>query len=121
MNFLMGTCNLFGDPKANYTFIQVIGTARLIVRVMQIAIPILLILMGTIDLGKAVVAKKEEDITKNRGMFVKRILTAILVYLLPLLVNLIIGYVSNDKWYDCWQAARDYNLNGDNVIKEINE
>ena len=121
MNILMGTCNLFGDPKANYTFIQVIGTARLVVRVLQIAIPILLIIMGTIDLGKAVVAKKEEDITKNRGMFVKRVLSAILVFLLPFIVNIVIGYVSSDKWYDCWQAARDYNLNEDNAIKDINK
>ena len=121
MSFLLNTCRIFSDPQANITFIQIIGTARLVVRVMQIAIPILLIIMGTIDLGKAVIAKKDEDIAKNRGMFVKRIISAVLVFLLPIIVNVVISYVSNDKWYSCWQASKNYSLKGNSIIKEIND
>ena len=48
----------------------VIGWAVLL---LKIVIPILLIIFGMLDLGKAVVASKEDEIKKGQQMFVKRI------------------------------------------------
>ena len=114
MNFLMGTCNLFGDPKANYTFIQVIGTARLIVRVMQIAIPILLILMGTIDLGKAVAAQKEDDMKKAQRNFINRLLIGAVVFLVFAIIELVVNLISpdnSDNVMNCVECfLSDYNV-----------
>lgn len=82
-----------------------IGFIKTILLIAQIIIPILLIIWGTIDLGKAVIASKEEDIKKAQGMLVKRIIYAILVFLLVVIVNFAMGIVGNNEWKSCWKGA----------------
>lgn len=118
--FLDG-CELFSTEENNLMFLQILGTARLVVRILQIVIPIALIVWGTLDLGRAVIAKKDEDASKYKGMFVKRLLSAVLVFLVPFLVNLIMGYVAKNTWKDCWDEAGGYTIRENNFIKSMNE
>ncbi len=83
----------------------IIGFIKTILLIVQIIIPILLIIWGTIDLGKAVIASKEEDIKKAQGMLIKRIIYAILVFLLVVIVNFAMGIVGNKSWQSCWKGA----------------
>lgn len=81
----------------------------------QIGIPILLIVLGTIDLGKAVIASKEDEIKNAQKMLVKRLIYAVAVFLVVTIVSLVFGLFSstgNDKiendsssWRDCWDVA----------------
>jgi len=81
------TCDtLFGD-KNNETSIaymvnQVLGYVRIIV-------PILIILFGTIDLAKCVMAGREDEIRKAQSTFIKRLIAGVAVFFVPLLVNII--------------------------------
>lgn len=68
----------------------------IIVLVIQIAIPVLLVIFGMLDLGKAVIAQKEDDIKKGQGTFLKRLLAAIIVFFVVFVVKMVIGFVSND-------------------------
>ena len=67
---------------------QIVGYVLLIFR---IAIPILLIVFGAIDLGKAVIASKEDEIKKATGSLVRRAIAAVVIFLLPTIVTFLIG------------------------------
>ncbi len=77
------------------TLANVIST---IYNIIKIGVPLLLVIFGMLDLGKAVISQKEDEIKKNQGMFVKRLIAAALVFfvfaIVQLLVNLVAG---NDK------------------------
>lgn len=57
--------------------------------VVKIIVPILLIIMGTMDFGKAVVASNQDAVSKAAKMFAMRIATGIAIFLLPTVVNFI--------------------------------
>ena len=61
-----------------------------VIPLFQIGIPILLIIFGTVDLGKAVVASKEDEIKAAQKMLVKRAIYAIAVFLVVTIVSLVI-------------------------------
>lgn len=63
----------------------------------RIAAPILLIAFGTIDFVKATFSGKEEDMKKHRQRFIKRIVAAVLLFLIPIFVNLFLDLV-NQVW-----------------------
>lgn len=100
--------------------IKIISIAKTVVRILQILIPIALIIWGTVDLGKAVIAGEEKKIQEARKPFIQRVIAAVIVFLIPWIVEFVMGYVSNGEWYDCWKKA-DSTLNGiSSDVKEQN-
>lgn len=61
--------------------------------VIKIAVPLLLILFGMIDLGKAVISQKEDDIKKQQSLFIKRLIAAALVFFVFAIVQLVVNLV----------------------------
>lgn len=77
------------------TFPYVVSTLILLIK---IGVPILLIIFGMLDLGKAVVAAKEEEIKKGQQTFIKRAITAVIVFFVIQLVQIVVRFVSaNDN------------------------
>lgn len=66
----------------------------MIINILKIAIPILVILFGLIDLGKAVMSAKEDDIKKNQGLLIKRIVVAVFVFFVVAIVQFVVGIVA---------------------------
>ena len=64
-----------------------------LVTIVKIAIPILLIVLGLFDLGKATMAQKEDEIKKAQMTFVKRIIAAVLVFFVVAIVQLVFNLV----------------------------
>lgn len=62
----------------------------------KIVVPILLVLFGMIDLGKAIAAKKEDDIKKYQSSCIKRLVTGILVFIVIFVVEFLLGFVEPD-------------------------
>ena len=81
----------------------VIGILKAVVRLFQFGIPILLIIFGMIDLGKAVIASKEDEMKKAQGTLIKRAIYAVAVFLVVTIVSLVMGMVGAEEWNDCWQ------------------
>lgn len=112
MYFLKGLC----DNDALLTLIRLI---KVFVNLIKIAIPIGLIVFGSIDLGKAVIAGKEDEIKANQQILLKRLLAAVLVFFVTTFVELAMGLVGSegDQWKDCWRAASktDYIVNNNNI------
>ena len=77
----------------------------------MIIIPIALIVYGTIDLGKAVIASEEKEVKAAQGRLIKRFIYAALIFFVPMLVGVVMNVVSaggegdTNSWSDCWRAA----------------
>lgn len=89
----------------NNDLLSLIGIAKKILTIMQIAIPIALLIFGTLDLGKAVMAGDEKEIKSATGALIKRVVAAVAVFLLILVVSVVTGWVGGDEWKTCWRAA----------------
>ena len=63
----------------------------------RITVPLLLIVFGILDFSKAVFSSNEDGMKKTREKFIKRIVAAVLVFLAPILVNLILD-LGNQVW-----------------------
>ena len=97
-----------------------------VIKFFSIVIPIALIIFGTIDLGKAVIASDEKEVKAGQGRLIKRFIYAALVFFVPILVTVLMDLVaagdsantnSTDKinttgWSDCYNAARNYGSSG---------
>jgi len=70
---------------------QVLG---IILTIFKIVIPLLIIIFGMIDLGKAVVASKDDEIKKAIKSLALRAVAGIVIFFIPTLVRVIFGMVS---------------------------
>ena len=61
--------------------------------VFKIAIPIILIVLGMIDLGKAVVSSDDKAISKSVKSLAMRIGAAVCIFFVPTVVSFVIGVV----------------------------
>ena len=86
----------------------IIGIIHAVVVLIQFIIPIGLIIFGTIDLGKAVISSKEEEMKKAQNALIKRVIYAVAVFLVVIIVRAVMNIVvdnanSNAKsWAKCW-------------------
>ena len=68
-----------------------------IYNLIRIGVPLLLVFFGMLDLGKAVMAQKEDEIKKGQQTFVKRLIAAVIVFLVFFIVQIVIGLVTPNK------------------------
>ena len=91
--------------------------------ILLIAVPLLLVILGTIDLYKGITANKEDEMTKSRKLFVKRLITGAIVFLVLGLTKFVISIIDNKtnskgiiNCVDCFISGTD--KCNDNPIKE---
>lgn len=89
---------------------QVVLLLQNVVKLFQWGIPMVLILFGMIDLGKAVIAGKEDEMKKAQGTLIKRFIYAIAVFLLVTLVTFAMGLVGSTEWKSCWKNVGQSNV-----------
>lgn len=78
----------------------------------KIVVPILLVVFGMLDLGKAVMAQKEDEIKKGWQTFVKRMAAAVIVFLVVFIVQIVFNLVAGDNKESTWNCVKcfiDYN------------
>ena len=66
-----------------------------VIPLIQAVIIIALIVLLIIDLGKAVMAGKEDEIKSAQKLAIKRVVYAVLVFLVPWIVNVALGLLVN--------------------------
>lgn len=88
-----------------------------VIPIFQIGIPIILIVMGTIDLGKAVLSSDDKEIKAGTGRLIKRAIAAIFVFFITTIVTLVMGLFGKGDhqvnqedsdtvtWSECWEKA----------------
>ena len=79
--------------------------AGFVIKMFRFIVPVILIIWGSIDLAKAVIAGKEEEIKKNQTTLIKRAIAALILFLVPTIVMIVMGWIGNDEWQKCWKSA----------------
>ena len=100
--------NINGIPK------KVPKLTSFIITLLQVATAVILVIMGTIDLFKGLASSKDDEIKKGQQSFVKRLITAALVFLVILIVKLVIGAVadsSSSNIVSCMDCFLSYDCN----------
>lgn len=68
-----------------------------IMGLVRIAVPIILIVFGIIDFFRATFSDNEDNMKKDRERFIKRIIAAIIVFIVPMFVHLVLT-IANNVW-----------------------
>lgn len=62
-----------------------------IIGYIRIFVPILLIILGAVDFGTAVVSQDQDALKKSGSKFVKRCIAAVAIFFVPTVVKLLLG------------------------------
>ena len=76
---------------------QISGIIRTVYNGIRIGIPIILVIVGMIGLGKAIAQQKEDEIKKAQSLLIKQAIAAVIVFLMFSLVQLVVGAVGGTK------------------------
>ena len=79
----------------------VLKVVGLIVFGIKVAVPIILIVVGMLDLAKAVTEKKEDDIKAAQQKLIKKAIAAVLVFLIVTLVSIVMGVIGAEQYKQC--------------------
>lgn len=90
----------------------------MIITVLKFGVPVLLIIFGMLDLGKAVVASKEDEIKKGQQMFIKRVISAIIVFFVIVVVQLVINVAAGNESGSIWNCVQGFIKGVDNCSGE---
>ena len=87
----------------------IIKLVKSFIGLIRFGVPIILIVMGTLDLAKAVISSKEDEMKKAQGSLIKRLIYAVAVFLVVTIVSVVMGMVADsgatkdgNSWKDCW-------------------
>lgn len=80
-----------GIPK------QIPNITRMIYSFIQVIIPVSLIILGLLDMVKALAAQKEDEIKKGQHMFIKRLITAIIVFFVFAIVKFVFSIICQNS------------------------
>lgn len=88
------------------------NTVSTIVSLIKVIIPIFLVIFGMLDLGKAVMAQKDDEIKKGQKTFFSRVIAAVIIFFVVSVVQLVLGIVgakqdSNWNCFDCFINGAD--------------
>lgn len=87
----------------------IINIIKAVLNIVQWAIPIIIIVLGTFDLMKAVIASKEDEIKAAQKLLIKRVVYAIVIFLIPTIVHFVFNIVSSnvtegtENFWACWK------------------
>ena len=92
--------------------LTIIDAVKRVLNIVQIALIVLLIVYCTLDIAKIVISKNDDEIKKYRSSIYNRIISCILIFLIPSVVFLIFGSVLNNSSMSineikqCWYKDR---------------
>ena len=85
-----------------------------LIKYVAIIIPIALMVYGVVDLGKAVIASDEKEVKAAQSRLIKRVIYAVVIFLVPALVSLVMNIVAlgadqgetdTTSWASCWNSV----------------
>ncbi len=78
-------------PKALTTVI------RYIYIIIQVVVPVILVIMGSLDLFKGITAQKEDEIKKGQQIFIKRLITGAIIFFVVVIAKFFISIVADSS------------------------
>ena len=82
-----------GCPSELVSLMKFIGS---ILDIVKFGIPVILVILGMLDLGKAVIASEEKEIKAATKMLTKRAMYAVAIFFVIAIVQLLFGLFATD-------------------------
>ncbi len=95
------------DPDTG--LLSIFGFIGNIITIIKIAVPIILILMGSIDLTKAVMASKDDEIKKAQSTLLKRAIVGVIIFFIPSIVTLLMSMLNQSTDTQCLKCITSPN------------
>ena len=97
-----------------------------IIYIIRIVIPVIIILLGTLDLGKAVMAGEDKKIKEAQKTFLMRLIYGIAIFFIFVIVEVIFGLLGVETNEGdskiCWDCAtKPHNKSCVKYVEAINE
>ena len=108
LEFLANTGTNLNICSSDSNLLWIVQVLRIVIRIISIAAPFALIIFGSLDFFKAIIAGDEKEMKAKRKPFIGRLIAAILILLMPTIINIIMKAISksaNNAFADCWDAA----------------
>ena len=67
-----------------------VGILKTIKTLLQVAVPILLLVLGSLDFGTAIFAGDENEMKKSQQKFVKRVIFSVVIFLIPPILGVVL-------------------------------
>lgn len=88
-NIFLLKCDLFS--AAEYKLISEVYHAFLLI------VPAFVVVLCTVDIAKAVIAQDDSAIKKAQGNAIKRIIAGVILFFIPIILNLILSAIDTGK------------------------
>ena len=101
INFLVTAGVTCGEGEGVEIGGQIVSIIRVVFNGIKIGVPIILIVVGMIGMGKAIASQKEDDIKKAQNTLIKQAIAAVIVFLMFQLVQIVmsvIGVKNSSNW-----------------------
>lgn len=84
----------------------------ILITLVKIFVPLLIIVLGSIDFGKAMIDGKGDDIPKKVPVLVKRFITGVIIFLVPSVIDFLFGVIDTysdtmAQYENCWTCLLD--------------
>lgn len=100
--------NLTGEVELNFQKIEIldcetlfggseelIDLLKFILNLIKVLVPLMVVGLGTLDFAKAMFAGSEDNMKKAQSKFVKRLVIAVAIFLIPSILKLVLGIASS--------------------------
>ena len=99
--YILEVCN-------NLSTLGVILFIKKLLKIISIIVPVLLVLLVSIDFSKAVIASDDNEMKKVQSLAVKRILIALAVFFIPIIIETTFSLTDKTSgWIGCYNNAED--------------
>ena len=113
----MSLINFLALDCAEFASSDIGGVIRTVYNAIRIGVPIILIIVGMVGMGKAIAQQKEDEIKKAQSTLVKQAVAALIVFLLLSGVKLLVGVVGGTETE---KSCIDQLLNGNGTTENAN-
>lgn len=97
------------DGFCSGSVLRIFNVIAKVIFILKIAIPIIIVLLAMLDLGKAVMAGEEKAIKEAQGMLIKRLIYGVVIFFVVTVVQVVFGLVNNNvkegEGAKCWSCA----------------
>lgn len=92
-------------------FLKAIVFIKILLVILQVMAPIILVIISSVDIIKAVTAGNQDEIMKNVHKIPKRLLSLAVVYLVPIIINMSVTLAQDVSEYsECYKKATNENV-----------
>ena len=65
--------------------------------IIQVAVPVVLVIIGSLDFFKGITSQKEDEIKKGQKIFIKRIVVAVIIFFVIVITKFLVSIVADNS------------------------